>query len=91
MLFTRTQEHIDDITRALKTAFSIKELGELKYCLGNKLTRDRKSKSISINQRANIKRLAEKFGVDQCKDMHTPSNENEKLTKMGDDDEFVPR
>ena len=30
MLFARTQEHIDDIKRALKTEFSIKELGELK-------------------------------------------------------------
>uniref|UniRef100_A0AAV1U4S9 Reverse transcriptase Ty1/copia-type domain-containing protein n=1 Tax=Peronospora matthiolae TaxID=2874970 RepID=A0AAV1U4S9_9STRA len=34
MLFARTQEHIDDIKRALKIEFSIKELGELKYCLG---------------------------------------------------------
>ena len=49
MLFARTQEHIDDIKRALKTKFSIKELGELKYCLGIELTRDRKSNSISMN------------------------------------------
>uniref|UniRef100_A0AAV1V3K5 Integrase catalytic domain-containing protein n=1 Tax=Peronospora matthiolae TaxID=2874970 RepID=A0AAV1V3K5_9STRA len=91
MLFARTQEHIDDIKRALKTEFSIKELGELKYCLGIELTRDRKSKSIRMNQRAYIKRLTEKFGVDQCKDVHTPSNESEKLTKLGDDDEFVPK
>ena len=49
MLFARTQEHIDDIKRALKTEFSIKDLGELKYCLGIELTRDRKSNSISMN------------------------------------------
>ena len=35
--------------------------------------------------------MAEKFGVDQCKDMHTPSNESEKLTKLMDDDELVPK
>ena len=73
----------DDIKRALKTEFSIKELGELNYCLGIELTRDRKSKSISMSQRAYIKRLAEKFGVDQCKDMHTPSKESEKLKTDG--------
>ena len=58
MLFARTQEHIDDM--ALKTAFSIKKIGELKYCLGIELTRDRKIKSISINQRAYIRCLAER-------------------------------
>ena len=42
MLFAQTQEHIDEIKRALKTEFSIKELGELKYSLGIELARDRK-------------------------------------------------
>ena len=70
---------------------SIKELGELKYCLGIELTRDREKKSISMNQRAYIKRLAEHFGVDQCNDVHTPSNESETLTKLAIDEEFVPK
>ena len=91
MLFAQTQEHIDEIKRLLKTEFSIKELGELKYCLGIELTRDREKRSISMNQRAYIKRLADQFGVDQCKDVHTPSNESEKLTKLAMDEGFVPK
>ena len=91
MVFEGKQEHIGDMKRALKTAFSINWLGELKYCLGIDITRDRKTKSISINQRAYMKRLAANFGVGQGKEFHTPSNESETLTKMGDNDEFVPR
>ena len=90
MLFAQTQEHSDEIKRVFKTEFSIKELGELKYCLGIELTRDRKEKSISMNQRAYIKRLAEQFDVNQCKDVHTPSNESEKLTKLTMDEDSCP-
>ena len=49
ILFARKQEHIDEILCALETEFSIKELGELNYCLGIELTRDRKSETISMN------------------------------------------
>jgi len=91
MLFARTQEHIDDIKRMIKSEFSIKELGPLKYCLGIEVRRDMAEKTIRMDQRGYIKRLAEKFGVDKCKDVHTPANESEKLTKLGDDDVFVPK
>uniref|UniRef100_A0AAV1VDV8 Reverse transcriptase Ty1/copia-type domain-containing protein n=1 Tax=Peronospora matthiolae TaxID=2874970 RepID=A0AAV1VDV8_9STRA len=78
MIFARTQKHIDDIKRELKTDCSIKgrtKLGELKYCLGIELKREINSKTIRLNQRGYIKRLAEKYGIDKCKDVHTPTNE----------------
>ncbi|CAI5712611.1 unnamed protein product [Peronospora destructor] len=84
-------QHIDVIKRDRKTKFSIKELGELKYCLGIELLRDRQSKTIRMNQRAYIKRLAENFGIDKCKDVHTPTNESEKLTKLEKKEDFVPK
>ena len=46
MIFARTQEDIDKIKQALKTEFSIKEIGKLKYCLGIEIHRDRLSKTI---------------------------------------------
>lgn len=82
MIFARTQEDINEIKQAIKTEFSIKELGELKYCLGIEMHRDRPSKTIRMNQRSYIKRLTERFGVDSCKDVYTPSNESEKLSKL---------
>ena len=46
---------------------------------------------ISMNQRAYIKRLVEMFGVEKCKDVHTPANESEKLTKLGENKYFVSK
>ena len=46
---------------------------------------------IKMNQRAYIKRLAEKFGVDNCKDVHTPADSNAKLAKVPDEEVFVPK
>ena len=73
----------------MKSEFSIKELGELKYCLGIEVHRDRTKKTIRMNQSAYIKRLAEKFGVDKCKDVHTPTSESEHLTKCRQDEDVV--
>ena len=36
MLFGKTKEHIKDIKSALKLEFSIKELGDLEYCVGGR-------------------------------------------------------
>lgn len=91
MLFCKTMDHIEDIKSALKEEFSIKELGELKYCLGIEIHRKRDDHVIKINQQAYIKRLAEKFGVDQCKDVHTPADSNSKLSKLPEEEAFAPK
>lgn len=89
MLFSKTNAHIASIKEALRREFSIKELGELKYCLGIEIHREREEKTIVMNQRAYAKRLAEKFGVDKCKDVHTPADSNSKLVKPSEDEPFV--
>ena len=89
MIFARTQEDIDKIKQALKTEFSIKEFGKLKYYLGIEVHRDRLSKTIRMNQRSYIKCLTERFGVDSCKDVNTPSNESEKLSKLDPSEECI--
>uniref|UniRef100_H3G9W5 Reverse transcriptase Ty1/copia-type domain-containing protein n=1 Tax=Phytophthora ramorum TaxID=164328 RepID=H3G9W5_PHYRM len=91
MLFSKTKEHIESTKVALKKEFSIKELGELKYCLGIEIDRNREDKTILMNQRAYIKRLAEKFGVDKCKAVHTPADCNSKLVKMSEEEAFVAK
>uniref|UniRef100_H3GB69 Reverse transcriptase Ty1/copia-type domain-containing protein n=1 Tax=Phytophthora ramorum TaxID=164328 RepID=H3GB69_PHYRM len=91
MIFSRTKAEIGEIKKALKREFSIKELGELKYCLGIEIHRNRDDKTIVMNQRAYIQRLAEKFGVEKCKAVHTPADSNSKLVKPSEDEDFVPR
>ncbi|KAG6623354.1 Retrovirus-related Pol polyprotein from transposon TNT 1-94 [Phytophthora cinnamomi] len=91
MIFSKTKADITGIKEALKREFSIKELGELKYCLGIEIHRDRESKVIIMNQRAYIQRLAEKFGVENCKAVHTPADSNSKLVKPSEDEVFAPK
>uniref|UniRef100_A0AAV1UTQ2 Polyprotein n=1 Tax=Peronospora matthiolae TaxID=2874970 RepID=A0AAV1UTQ2_9STRA len=91
MIFCKTKEHITSIKNALNEEFSIKDLGDLKYCLGIEIHRKREERVIKMNQTAYIKRLSEKFGVDNCKDVHTPADSNSKLIKMRQDEAFVPK
>ena len=91
MIFCKTKEHIADIKIELKKDFSIKELGDLKYCLGIEIHRKRNEKMIMTNQQAYIRRIAEKFGVQYCKDVHTPADSNSKLVKIPDGEVFVPK
>ncbi|CEG48197.1 FOG: Transposon-encoded proteins with TYA, reverse transcriptase, integrase domains in various combinations [Plasmopara halstedii] len=63
----------------------------LKFWIGIEIRRDLVKKTIYMDQRAYIKRLAENFGIDKCKEVHTPANESEKLIKLGDNDVFVPK
>jgi hypothetical protein len=77
---------INQVRNQLKTEFDIKELGELKYCLGIEVIRDRKSKTIKINQEAMIKRVSERFGVQECKNVYIPADANSRLIKPSDED-----
>uniref|UniRef100_A0AAV1VKM4 Integrase catalytic domain-containing protein n=1 Tax=Peronospora matthiolae TaxID=2874970 RepID=A0AAV1VKM4_9STRA len=90
MIFCKTKEHIASIKNSLMEDFSIKDLGDLKYCLGIEIHRKRDG-TIKMNQKSYIKRLSEKFGVENCKDVHTPADSNSKLIKMGQEEAFVPK
>ena len=91
MIFCKTKEHITSIKSLLKEAFSIKDIGDLKYCLGIEIHRDHVDGMIKKNQKAYIKRLPDKFGVENCKDVRTPADSNSKLVKMSQEEAFVPK
>ena len=54
MLFCKTKEHIEGIKNTLKEEFSIKDLGDLKYCLGIEIHRKREDPVIKMKQKACI-------------------------------------
>uniref|UniRef100_A0AAV1VG32 Reverse transcriptase Ty1/copia-type domain-containing protein n=1 Tax=Peronospora matthiolae TaxID=2874970 RepID=A0AAV1VG32_9STRA len=91
MIFCKTKEHIASNKHSLMEDFSIKDLGDLKLCLGIEIHRKREDGTIKMNQKAYIKRLSDKFGVENCKDVHTPADSNSKLVKMGQEEAFVPK
>ena len=58
--------------QALKQRFNITNLGESKFMLGMRITRDRRARTIKLDQELYITKALEKFGLDQCKTAPTP-------------------
>jgi hypothetical protein len=56
----------------LKERFNITDLGESKFMLGMRITRDRQTRTITLDQELYITKALEKFGLDQCKPAPTP-------------------
>ena len=56
----------------LKDRFNITNLGESKFMLGMRITRDRHARTIKLDQELYITKSLEKFGLSQCKTVPTP-------------------
>jgi hypothetical protein len=56
----------------LRERFNITDLGESKFMLGMRITRNRPARTIKLDQELYISKALEKFGLDQCKTAPTP-------------------
>lgn len=63
------------IKRELNAAFEMVDLGPISFYLGMTVVRDRIARKLVLSQKAYIKRVATKFGLSQCKPVHTPMEE----------------
>jgi hypothetical protein len=64
----------------VKEFWDITDHGPIKWFLSFQIKRDRKSKTISINQQAYIESVVEKFGLTNTKSVATPMDANAKFT-----------
>jgi len=62
----------EEIKSSLHKRFETKDLGESKWILGMRITRDRKARIIVLDQELYITKALEKFGLDQCRTAETP-------------------
>jgi hypothetical protein len=62
----------NELHALLRKRFNITDLGESKYMLGMRITRDRSAKTIKLDQELYITKALEKFGLDRCKTAPTP-------------------
>jgi len=56
----------------IKKKFKIKDLGELSWCLGMEITRDRKKRTLQISQREYTLDILEQFGMKDCNPVGVP-------------------
>ncbi len=73
IIASSTMDGVKKIVNFLKCDFSIKELGELHYCLGIKVERNRKEKKLFLSQKGYIEQVVERFGLSDCKPCYTPA------------------
>ncbi|MBW0488152.1 hypothetical protein O181_027867, partial [Austropuccinia psidii MF-1] len=74
--------HVDDLVigglnpqafkNEITSAFDMKDLGDLKYVLGMKVTRNSSIKTISLSQELYTNNLRDDFGMQDCKSVSTP-------------------
>lgn len=76
---------------ALENRFKMKYLGEASVILGINITRDRKKRTVSIDQSKYIVQLLEKFGMAESHPVNTPMDVNTRYSKNMIDEEEKPR
>ena len=72
---------LTNLKAQLSRKYKMKDLGELHWCLGMRVTRDRKKKTIKLDQAKYIGDVLKRFNMTECKPVATPAEPSVKLTK----------
>lgn len=87
----RNEERIKEVKRALCMKFDVNDLGELHHFLGLKVVQDKVSGDVWIGQPAYVRKVLERFGMQDAKSVATPVDTSSKLVKTTEDDVLVDR
>ncbi|CAK1591319.1 unnamed protein product [Parnassius mnemosyne] len=87
MIFTNDKKTATGIKVKLKEEFNMKDLGEIKQCIGININRDRKAGGIMLDQEKYINQVLERFGMSACKPVHTPIEVNMKFDKKPENED----
>ena len=77
-----SQHLIDQFKDELKDVYSIKDLGELKYCLGMEVSHDWSKHIITVKQTKYIHDVLRRFGMLDCKPVTLPMDPGLKLSRF---------
>lgn len=89
ILAGKVDSKINEIKEKLMSAYDMKDMGELKYFLGVQINRDKNLQTIFLGQETYCSNLLEKYGMQDCKQVDTPSDINVKLQVSVDGDNKV--
>ena len=59
----------------------MKDLGEIEYCLGMKVTRDRAARTLTLSQEAYCESVLARFSMEECNPVKVPADPSVVLTK----------
>jgi hypothetical protein len=76
-----TMALIHEFKEELKSVYSMKDLGELKFCLGMEITRDRSRRLLTVRQSKYARDVLTRFGMTTSHPKPTPMDPGLKLSK----------
>ena len=75
--------------KRLSGRFEMDDRGELHYILGMEVTRDRKNRIMTINQKNYLENVLKRFNMDNCKSVSTPMEASVSFSKLTESEEPV--
>ena len=79
ILAGKTDEEISNVKASIAERFQVKDMGELKYILGQQVIQ--KNGKVWIGQPTYTENILKKFGMENCKPVETPVDLSSKLIK----------
>ena len=74
-------EYIKEIKGWLSSKFEMKDMGEATYILGVNISKDRSKNLVSLLQEPYIKKILERFKIQDCKPIDTPMEKGDTLSR----------
>ena len=81
LLAENSKEMIDTAKRWLSSNFEMKDMGKASYVLGVKIVRDRTKRLLDLSQETYIKRMLERYHMQDNKPMDTPVDKSLSLSR----------
>ena len=75
--------------KRLSNRFEMDDRGKVHFILGMEVSRDRKKKILTIDQKLYLNNVLKRFGMEDCKPVSTPIEPGNKLVKFTADEEVI--
>jgi hypothetical protein len=82
IIASKSLEVVNSIKTKLHLEYSIKDLGEIRFCLGFEIVRDRQSCSLVMYQQQYIKNILARANMTTCKPISVPMDSASRLSKL---------
>ena len=84
LLATNDVEMLAAEKAKLKQQFEMEDQGEVHYCLGMSIKRDRAARVLTINQKAYLQDMLKRFAMSDCRPVLTPMEAGKRFERLAD-------
>lgn len=81
LIFTNCRKMKKKLKRYLCSRFQMKDIGEAKFCLGLRISRNMERGELTLDQEKYVEELLEKYQMKNCHPVSTPFEPSERLDK----------